>query len=274
MNNVTVGIPYHNAANPEQLCKAIESIINQHEKPQTIHLIQDGPVSQDIKNVVNKFIDFDLIEHIVFNENQGLAKALNFSIKKTVTKYYARMDADDIAEPHRLKRQMEFLNKHPDVDVVGSWARDIDENASELSIRKVPSNHKDIVKYIWTCPIIHPTVIFKRDAIIAGGLYNESIKRRQDYELWFRCVKKGLIFANIPEPLLKYRFTEDWFKKNNAKVIWQQVKMGWKGCWLIGAPPQSYIGSTFPLVKILLPKWLGMKLTNTFKKIDPRDKTS
>lgn len=270
---ITVGIPFHKSADPLQLNKSIESIINQTRKPDVIQLIQDGEVSSEIEEVVDQFRD-NVIDRITFQENHGLAYVLNYSINKSGTKYYARMDADDIARTDRISKQIQFLEDNPDIDILGSYAIDIDFYGNEMSLRKMPTDHESIVKFIWSCPIIHPTVVFRRKSIMRTELYDESLKRRQDYELWFRCVKSGLKFANLPEPLLKYRHTEDWFKKNNKKVIWEQVKMGWKGCRMIGASPAAYIGTSFPLVKAILPNKMVMKMEKLIKNIDPRHQKS
>jgi len=270
-STVTVGIPFHKSTDSLQLESAIKSILNQSRKPDVVHLIQDGEISQELEEVVNQF-QGSIIERITFQENHGLAYVLNSSINKTDTKYYARMDADDIALPNRLLKQLDFLESNPDIDILGSWTIDINNHDNELSIRKVPTNDKHIKKFIWTCPLIHPTVVFRISSIKKTELYNSNLQRRQDYEFWFRCVKAGMKFANIPEPLLKYRYTEDWFKKNTPGVIWQQVKMGWKGNKLVNASFGAYIGTLFPIIKILLPAKIGLKLNNFFKRLDPRDK--
>lgn len=272
MYSITVGIPYHKSVYKDQLKNCIDSIVNQKEPPSLIHLIQDGPVNAEIKKVIEPYLELGYIKHICFDDNQGLAKVLNHSINQTNTTYYARMDADDIAHPERLKKQISFLEENLEIDILGTWATDIDDNDKQLSLRKVPSIHEEIVKYIWTNPLIHPTVVFRTESIKKTGLYDPSVRKRQDYEFWFRCAKKGLRFANLPEPLLYYRFTEDWFKRNNSKVIWNQVKMGWKGCYDLKLPIYSYLGVSIPLVKILFPKKMGVALTNLLKKVDPRSK--
>ncbi|MFW6046971.1 MAG: glycosyltransferase, partial [Candidatus Woesearchaeota archaeon] len=266
MNDITIGIPLHKSANAIQLKEAIDSVIDQKLTPYEIHLIQDGEITPEIAIILDNYIGRKGIKHIHLKCNVGLAKALNESIKQCSTNYYARMDADDISHPERLQKQMNYLAQNPNIDICGTWAKDIDAKGDVLSTRKVPANHKDIVKYIWTCPLIHPTVVFKVSSIKRVGLYNEELTRRQDYELWFRCVKANLRFANLPEPLLLYRFTEEWFEKNNRKVIWDQVKMGWHGCNLVKAPPKAYIGITFPLIKLLIPKKVGIKLSDVIKK--------
>lgn len=268
-STVTVGIPFHKSTDSLQLENAIKSILNQSRKPDVVHLIQDGEISQELEEVVNLF-QGSIIERITFQENHGLAYVLNSSIKKTDTKYYARMDADDIAHPERLEKQIDYLEENSSVDILGTWAIDIDENEKQLSIRKVPSKYEEIIKYIWTNPLIHPTVVFRLESINKTELYDPSVRKRQDYEFWFRCAKKGLNFANIPESLLYYRFTENWFKKNNSRVIWDQVKMGWKGCYDLKLPIYSYFGVSIPLIKILFPKKIGVSLANLLKKVDPR----
>ena len=272
-STVTVGIPFHKSTDSLQLESAIKSILNQSRKPDVVHLIQDGEVTKNVKAVVNQFQN-NIIKRITFQENHGLAYGLNYSLQKSGTKYYARMDADDIALPDRLSKQLEFLEARPHIDILGSWALDIDNNEKELSIRKGPTNHEDIVKYIWTCPLIHPTVVFRLSSILKTELYDSSLKRNQDYEFWFRCVKAGMKFANIPEPLLKYRHTAEGFKKNTLGVIWQQIKLGWNGNRLVGASIIAYVGILFPLVKILLPAKIIVILNSYFRRLDPRYKNS
>lgn len=269
---ITVGIPFHKSVNSQHLKSAIDSILEQSKTPDIIHLLQDGEVTEDIIDLVEYYKGVAAIEYMPFEENQGLAKVLNHSISICKTKYYARMDADDIAHPERLNKQIKFLDENPDVDILGTWARDIDDNGNELSLRKVPKEHDEIVKYIWTNPMIHPTIVFRLDSIVKTGLYDPEIRKRQDYEFWFRCAKEGLKFQNLTEPLLYYRFTEDWFLRNNAKVIWDQVKMGWKGCYQLKLPLYSYFGVSVPLVKVLFPKKVGVQLTKMLKKVDPRSK--
>jgi glycosyltransferase involved in cell wall biosynthesis len=273
MADLTTGIPFHNGVDPQYLKSSIDSILDQTVLPEKIHLLQDGPISDELKNIRDQYSNHQLIDYYKFEENIGLTRVLNYSINKTETTYYARMDADDIAYPDRFLKQVQFLEENSGVDIVGSWAIDIDEQGKKVSTRRVPTDHQDIVKYIWTNPMLHPSVMFKKASIQRVGMYNEDMRKRQDYELWFRCVKEGLQFKNIKEPLIKYRFTEDWFEKNDANVIWNQVKTGWRGCRLLGTSPMAYLGVLFPLIKILFPKKIGIQFTKMTKKIDPRNQS-
>lgn len=250
---------------------ALQSVADQTLKNYELVLVEDGTIGADLQAVINRFRSSIKIKSVPLKQNKGLATALNAGISNCKNELIARMDADDIMLPNRLEKQLEYFRQNPHTDILGSWAYDIDAEGNKLSLRKVPATHQKIMKYIWTCPLIHPSVMFKKQSLLNVGLYNESIARRQDYELWFRCAAAGLQFANIPEPLLLYRFTEAWFDKNNASVLWQQAKMGWRGCRMLKLGPMAYIGTAFPLLKILLPKKAGMKLSGLIKRIDPRN---
>ncbi len=86
----------------------------------------------------------------------------------------ARMDADDVAIPTRLERQLAFLESNPDVDVVGSYALDVSRDGTPVRERRVPSTHEKIAELVWTSPFIHPTVMFKRDSILRVGSYRSE----------------------------------------------------------------------------------------------------
>ena len=93
-----------------------------------------------------------------------MAKSLNQSIKLAATKYYARMDADDISISDRLQCQYDFLENNNNIDIVGGWAIEFDEDYEESSnfIKKMPEDYSDIIKfYHYKNPLIHPTYIVK-----------------------------------------------------------------------------------------------------------------
>ena len=83
----------------------------------------------------------------------------------------------------------------------------------------MPIVHQDIYDNLFTCPFIYPTVMFRKSFLNKVCVYDENLARRQDYELWFRFASVGAKFANIAEPLLKYRFTSDTHKKQNMNLM-------------------------------------------------------
>lgn len=236
-------------------------------------LIIDDASTDDSLSIVEAAAAGDARIRVLRNPvNEGLGAILHRGVREARAPIVARMDADDVAVPDRLRRQVQFLRDHPEVDVCGSYATDIDDEGRVLRERRVPVAHDDIVRLIWTCPLIHPTVAFRRDRILGVGSYLPSMRRRQDYELWFRCVRAGLGFANIPEPLLLYRYSTQTLRRNNLPAMWQQVLVGLKGCRLIGAPPLAYIGASMPLLDAMLPAWARMRLVRLKRRFDPRDR--
>ncbi|MCE3232759.1 MAG: exopolysaccharide biosynthesis [Rickettsiaceae bacterium] len=255
------GLPY--------LEKAVNSILNQTFTDFEFLIIDDCSTDGSLE-ILEKFAAQD--NRIFLHKNQtrqGLGANLRNGVNLAKGEWIARMDADDIALPHRLQTQIDFALANPEIDIIGSFATDISEHDEPIGQRKMPTEHSQITKYIWTCPIIHPTVFMRKSSLVKAGSYGNE-KRRQDYALWFRCAKAGLHFANIPENLLQYRFADEYFRKNNFKALITQVKIGWKGCYLVGASPMSYIGVAVPLIKGILPRAANKIVTKILKKVDPR----
>jgi glycosyltransferase involved in cell wall biosynthesis len=138
--------------------------------------------------------------------NLGVAESLNRGLDACHGEYIARMDADDIAEPDRLSTQLEFLESHPDIGIVGSSRLLIDE--SGRPIRNAPAMSDDL-SIRWKCllgnPLPHPTVMFRRKILEQHSLrYDAAFRSAQDYELWTRLLQVTRA-ANISRPLLRYR---------------------------------------------------------------------
>ena len=269
MPNVTVlmsvynGLPY--------LSKAVESICEQTYKNFEFLIIDDASTDGSRLILEERARQDDRIRLITHKKNRGLGYSLHEGVREAKGKRVARMDDDDVSLQARLEKQMSYLAANPQVDVLGGWAIECDENEAPMRIRRCPTSHDKIVDLVWAIPFIHPTVVFKRDAILEAGSYDSDLRRRQDYDLWFRCVDAGLRFANLPEPLIKYRFTDDYYKKNNLEVAIDQVKIGWRGCRLVGAGPIAYAGVLAPLVRAILPRKLSMVMQKLLNEFDPRN---
>lgn len=260
---------------PDYLNQALKSVWNdQNVKPNEIVLVKDGPLTSSLEKVLEDFSKTcNVLNILSLNNNMGLSKALNIGLSHCEFDYVARMDTDDICRSDRFEKQLLFFENNPEVDIVGSFTKKIDEAGKELDSIKVPISNNDIKKLIWTCPFIHPSVMFKKKKILSVGSYNpNSGPRQDDFELWFRCAAAELKFANIPENLLYYRFFADNIKKNNLKVGWYRFKVGYKGCRKLNLGLIAYIGIIVPLVRALLPYPLNMYFYKILDKINPRNK--
>lgn len=260
------GLPY--------LRQAIASIIDQTFAEFEFLIIDDGSTDGS-REVLKAWADRDERIRLIFHkENWGLGYSLNEGVRAASAPWIARMDDDDISLPDRLERQVAYLDEHTDVDILSGWAIDCNADDKPLRLRQVPVSHEEILRLIWTIPMIHPAVIFRREAILDVGSYSAELRRRQDYDLWFRCAAEGLRFANLPEPLIYYRFTDNYYNKNDLDTALDQVKIGWRGCRLVGAGPIAYIGVLAPLVRALLPQQLSKGLQKLLHKFDPRAQQS
>ncbi|MBD2847559.1 glycosyltransferase [Paenibacillus sp. IB182496] len=266
--NLTVLMSVYNDS--KYLKDSIESILSQSYGDFDF-LIFDDASNDGSTDILKYYAKKDKRIQLIINPmRQGLSANLAKGVELIGSTWIARMDSDDIAFKRRLEKQMGFVELNPDVDVFGGYAIDINEFGEKNELRKVPTDHSKIVKLIWTCPIIHPTVLFKRSSIIRAGSYDAKLNRRQDYDLWFRSCAAGLKFANLDVPLIYYRFTEEYYKKNNFKVQLGQAKMGFKGARLVKASPLAYFGITLAFIKGILPSYIRRPVSKLINRVDPR----
>jgi glycosyltransferase involved in cell wall biosynthesis len=144
---------------------------------------------------------------VVRNEtNLGLTRSLNIGLDEATGTYVARMDADDVALPRRLEKQLDFLEANPDVGVLGTSRTLIDEGGNFVAeAPALPDDRSIRRKCLLGNPLAHPTVMLRRDVFDRHGLrYDERYATAQDYELWTRLLPLTKA-ANLPEPLLRYR---------------------------------------------------------------------
>lgn len=143
--------------------------------------------------------------------NHGLAAALNIGLQHILPlnyKYIARMDADDVSYPHRFTAQIAFLERHPDVAMVGSGARFIDDKSGAMVMYYVPPlEHEDIVKALcFNNCYVHPTWLFRGDDMARVGPYSLDYPAAEDYE-YLRRAATQVRLANVPDILLDYRIS-------------------------------------------------------------------
>jgi glycosyltransferase involved in cell wall biosynthesis len=151
---------------------------------------------------------------------------LNVGIERASSPFVARMDADDICEPHRIEKQLQFLTEHPEVDVVGSEYSHIDEKGQAIGRpARLHYTHDAIVRRLpFESCMPHPTVMFRRDAVLSVGGYAYGLYA-EDWDLWLRMARSGKRFANISERLLRYRIhqaqstSHSTLRRNMANVI-------------------------------------------------------
>ncbi|WP_079254041.1 glycosyltransferase [Endozoicomonas arenosclerae] len=204
------------------LKKAIESLINQSFSKLILFIEVDGNVGDEIRSTLDTYSNNNHVEINYNSANKGLAFRLNQVVDKVVVfesvEYIARMDADDICHPDRFKKQVEFLSKNPEVDIVGSSVFEIDEKDMIQTYKAMPTSDSVLKKrLIKQCPFNHPTVMFRRRVFDDGNRYSSDLKNTQDYYLWIDLASKGYKFANIDEPLLAFRIDPEFHSRRGKK---------------------------------------------------------
>ena len=258
----------------DYLDSSLKSICYQTLLPDEIVLVLDGQITNKQSEVIKKWQSFYSGKfHLVnISENVGLSSALNHGLKHCENDYIVRMDTDDICISERFEVISKYVKDNPDIDIVGSYARKIDEHGNVGSIMKVPIGSGKIFKLIWTCPMIHPTVCYKKDKIIKVGGYDPTAGPRQDdYDLWYRCAIAGYKFDNIPIPLLYYRHSEQSVKKNNVKVGYHRLLVGLKGNKMLKLGLLANIGVVVPFIRSLFPYPLNVWIYRILDFVNPRN---
>ena len=195
--------------NPIFFDQAMSSIVDgQSLKPNEIILVKDGQLTLDLDLMVDKWRKKhgELLRVIPLKENVGLGSALAIGLDNCSYNLVARMDADDIARFDRFETQVNYMHNHPNCDIVGSSVAEFDKNPEIInSSRLVPESHNEIIKYARSrSPFNHPSVMYKKLAVLAAGGY-QKFHGFEDYYLWARMIMNGAHCANILEPLVNMR---------------------------------------------------------------------
>ena len=218
-SSLSVVLPTYSGDCPAALSTAIDSVLRQSRPPDELLIVKDGPLSEQLETVVNNCEKDhpDVIETLQFPENRGLGEALRAGVETASHDLIARHDADDISVLSRFERQMSFLQDSPEVDIVGGYIEEFDEQMSEpLSVREVPTTHREIQRMAkFRCPMNHVTVMFRRQSVIDAGNYR-SADPMEDYDLWVRMLLNGAKFANIPAVLTHVRAGDNMYSRRGG----------------------------------------------------------
>jgi glycosyltransferase involved in cell wall biosynthesis len=186
---------------------AIESILKQDDSDFEFLLIDDCSTDHSAE-IIHHYAESDgRIRPIFHRENAGLAATLNEGLQEARSDLIVRMDQDDVALAKRIGTQVEFMHGRPDIAVAGSFVYHMGRRPTDDRLVRLPAEHEEIVRTLAreNC-IYHPSVIMRRERILSLGGYRAEFRNSEDYDLWLR-VAKVYRLANIPEPLLRYRFS-------------------------------------------------------------------
>ena len=199
---ISVLMPVRNGA--RWLREAVDSVLGQEFRDFELVVVDDGS-DDGTPGVLERCSADDDRLRLLRQPPQGIVAALNLGIAAARGSYLARLDADDVARPDRLARQVAFIERHDRIDLVGSAAQLIDEGGTVIGRVAPPIDPAKLARHLRRGnPIVHSSVMMRADAVRRSGGYRKAFAAAEDYDLWLRMAERGGI-ANLPEPLVSLR---------------------------------------------------------------------
>ena len=215
---VSVILPVYNGG--RYLAAAVDSILAQTFRDFELIAVDDGSTDETLA-LLEQWARGDGRMLCVRQDHAGLIAALNRGLTLARGEFIARMDHDDISQPDRFARQVEFLDAHLDVAVVGSAVTLIDERGHAIRDVRYPETPAAIAEFLRAgSALAHPAVMMRRAAVIAVGGYRPAYQHAEDYDLWLRMAEEYAL-ANLPDRLLLYRQRRD--KLSIASALEQRL---------------------------------------------------
>ena len=213
---ISVLMPVFNA--DRYLRQAIDSILSQTFGDFEFICVDDG-CTDGSTQILKDYARHDSRMVILTRSNGGVTSALNTGLAVARGGYVARMDADDVAEPFRLERQLEYMDAHPECAAVGCWVIHIDASGAETQRNERCLTHEEITDSVWdgnAGALPHFGAFIRRNLLTQIGNYREQFPTAQDLDLYLRLSEIGLL-ANVPQFLMRYREHETSVGVSRAK---------------------------------------------------------
>lgn len=188
----------------EHLREAVDSVLAQTFTDFEFLIVDDGSTDRTVE-IVNGYCD-SRIHLISQDHNEGVAFSASHGCKEATGTYIARLDADDICSPDRLAMEVEYLDAHPDIGVVGSWVEYIDVDGNPYDVWKTPLL-PGVVRwglFFGTC-VANPTSMIRQTLMRDLGYYDVALRSYgEDYDFWARASDVSKL-ANIAKSLVRRR---------------------------------------------------------------------
>lgn len=186
------------------LAQAIESILAQSFGDFEFIIVDFGSTDTS-KSLIAKYEACDKRVKFQTIPSCSLAEARNAACFLAQGRYLAIMDADDVSAVHRLNLEVEFMESHPEVGLVGGATEWIDSIGRSLRIISFPTTDDEIRSVLFSYnPFCQPTVLIRRDAFLRAGGYRSAFAPSEDYDLWLRIADHFRCY-NLRSVVLKYR---------------------------------------------------------------------
>ena len=244
----------YNCKSPELLRKSVQSICAQTYKDWEFIICDDGSTDNTLHLLQEIALSDSRIHVISYSQNKGLAHALNQCIAHSEGELIARQDDDDISLPERLQTQVEYMDMHPEYALVGMTAAVYDDSGIWGTFR-VPEK-PEAKSFLWTNAFLHPTVVMRREALLASGCYRvaKETSRCEDYDLFMRMYSMGYRGYNLQENLYLYRIVNDNRKYRTMRYRLEEAKVRYIGFKSLGLLPKGLPYVLKPILVGLIPQ--------------------
>ncbi len=208
--------------NSEWFQTAVESILNQSLKPDEVVLVVDGPIPDELNEIVKIYECNPIFNVIRLEKNQGHGNARRMGLDNCKNELVAIMDADDISKSDRFEKQIEEFKKNQSLDIVGGNITEfIDDEKNIVAERIVPADDAEIKAYMKKrCPMNLVSVMFKKTSVESVGGFIDWYCE-EDYYLWLRMALAEMRFANVSDILVNVRVGKDMYKRRGG---WKYYK--------------------------------------------------
>ncbi|MDI6758764.1 MAG: glycosyltransferase [Candidatus Omnitrophota bacterium] len=206
----------------QYLAQAVDSVLAQSYSDFEFLIVDDASADESLK-IIKAYQD-PRIRIIENSFNQGQTVSLNIGLSKAQGEYIARIDADDIAFPHWLKSQVDFLKNNGKIDVLSVGLLTFDTKGLGKAYFS-PSCREDILlKAIIKSPINHGGVLMKKNAILNVGGYNSNYKIAADYGVWVSLLRQNALIKSNPDIVMAIRrHNESESEKNKLTLALMEI---------------------------------------------------
>lgn len=215
---------------PAYLSESLQSLASQSLRPSEVIVVKDGPLTQELDDVLACYANNLPLKTIPLSKNVGLGPALAAGLEQCRFELVARMDADDICPPYRLEAQVDYLRQNPTISVVAGAAAEFEEDCSRPNaIRSAPPVARSGPYAYFRNPISHHSaVLFRKTDVQAAGGY-QHCPFFEDYNLWARMILKGYRLHNLPETMVLVRAGKGIIERRRGLAYLQhEVRFLWR----------------------------------------------
>ena len=213
-------IPVYGGDRPDVVRRAFRSAVTEQTmRPDQVVIVRDGPVDEGLAACLDELVATSPVPatFVPLEHNSGLGPALNSGLRACWFDLVARMDADDVAMPHRFEVQ---LAQTAHSDLIGSGLVEFIADTDDIVGQRVPPTDPDkIRRYAKVAdPFHHPTIVYRKSLVLAAGGYTD-LPLMEDYALFVRMMQLGARPFNVAEPLIFYRVGTTAFRRRGGKRV-------------------------------------------------------